>query len=152
MLAPPPAEPPVLRKAIIRTVITAVILVAGLILTLVGLNYSEKLARQKARAAGAAGARDAMVPAGFEVSAIALEKGQGSAGIFAVGTVVNTSSRPRSRVTVEFDLVDARGEKVEVARAYRPTLEAGAKWEIKVPVAEDTKAVSARLASIKEEP
>ena len=41
---------------------------------------------------------------------------------------------------MEFDLLDAGGQKVEVARAYRPVLEPGAKWEIKVPVAGDSEA------------
>ena len=70
--------------------------------------------------------------AGFEVSAISLEKGQGSDGLYAVGTVVNTSNRPRSGVTVELDLLDAGGQKVGIARAYRPVLAPGAKWEFKV--------------------
>ena len=90
--------------------------------------------------------------AGLEVSAISLEKGQGGNGVYAIGTVVNTSDRRRSRVTVEFDLLDAGGQNVGIARAYRPVLEPGAKWQLKLPVAGDAKAVSARLASIKEGP
>jgi hypothetical protein len=151
MLASPAIEPAVSRKAIIWTVITAGILVAGLIVTLVGLKHFERLAaRQKDRAAGAAGTNDAPVPAGLEVSAITLEPGDGGNGLFAVGTVVNNSKRRHSQVTVEFDLLDAGGQQVEVARAFRPALEAGAKWQVKVPVASDSKAVSARLASIRE--
>jgi hypothetical protein len=53
---------------------------------------------------------------------------------------------------VEFDLLDAGGQKVEVARAFRPALEPGAKWQVKVPVASDAKAVSAKLAFIREGP
>src|ERR1035441_2809180 len=41
------------------------------------------------------------------------------------------------------------GQKVGVARGYGPGLEAGAKWQFKVPVGE-AKAGSSRLASIKE--
>jgi hypothetical protein len=51
---------------------------------------------------------------------------------------------------VELDLLDADGRKVEVARSYRPVLEPGAKWQVKVAVANDSKAVSAKLASIRE--
>ena len=153
MLAPPSAEPSVSRKAIIWTAITAGILVAGLIVTLVGLKHFEKLAAsQKDRAAGAVGTNDAAVPAGFEVSAITLEKGEGGNGLFVVGTVTNNSKRRRSQVTVEFDLLDAGGQKVEVARAFRPALEPGAKWQVKVAVAGDSKAVAAKLASIREGP
>ena len=153
MLASPSAEPSVSRKAIIWTVITAGILVAGLIVTLVGLKHFEKLAAsQRGRTAGAAGTNDAAVPAGFEVSAITLEKGDGGNGLFAVGTVTNNSNRRRSQVTVEFDLLDAGGEKVEVARAFRPALEPGAKWQVKVAAASDSKAVSAKLAAIREGP
>ena len=56
MLASPPEEPSVPRKVIIWTVVTAGILVVGLIVTVVGLKHFEKLAaRQKDRAAAAAG-------------------------------------------------------------------------------------------------
>ena len=151
LLAAPPEEPAVPRKVIVWTVVTVVILVLGLIATVVGLKHFEKLAaRQKDRAAAGAGAKDAAAGAGLEVSAISLDKGQGSDGVYAIGTVVNTSSRPRSGVTVELDLVDAGGQKVGIVRAYRPVLAPGAKWELKLPAAGDTKAVSARLASIKE--
>jgi len=151
MLESPPEEPLVPRKAIIWTAITAGILVAGLIVTMVGLRHFEKLAaRQRDRTAGAVGAKDAAVPAGFEVSAIALEQGAGGNGLCAVGTVVNNSNRRRSQVTVELDLLDAGGHTSQVVRAYRPVLEPGAKWEIKLPVAGDAKPVSARLASVRE--
>jgi len=66
--------------------------------------------------------------------------------------VVNTSNRRRSQVTVEFDLLDAGGRKVGVARDYRPVLEPGAKWQLKVPLGGARAAVSAKVASIKEGP
>jgi hypothetical protein len=151
MLASPLAEPAVPRKAIIWTVVTAGILVVGLIVTLVGLKHFERLAaRQRDRAVGAAGAKDTAVPAGFEVSAITLEKGDGGNGMYAVGTVVNKSNRRRSQVTVELDLLDAGGQTLQVVRAYKPLLEPGAKWEIKLPVEGDPKPVTAKLASIRE--
>ena len=150
-LAPVPDEPLVPRKAIILTVVASVILVLGLIVTLVGLKHFEKLtARQNDRAVPAAGAKATTTVAGFDVLALSLEKGQGANGTYAVGTVVNTSGRPRSRVTLEIDLLDAGGRKVGVVRASRPVFEPGAKWEIKLPVATESKAVSAKVASIKE--
>jgi hypothetical protein len=151
MLAAPPTEPAVPRKVIVWTVVTAVILVVGLIVTVVGLKHFEKLAaQQRDRAEAVPTTKDGAAPAGFEVSGIALEKGEGGNGLYAVGTVVNASGRRRSQVTVEFELLDAGGQKVEVARAFRPVLEPGAKWQVKVLVASDSKAVSAKLASIRE--
>jgi hypothetical protein len=150
-LADPPQEPALPRKAIAITAGAVVILVAALIVTVVGLKYFEKLAaNQKDRAAAPAVAKDAATSAGFEVSAFALEKGQGGNEIYAVGTVVNTAKRPRSQVTLQINLLDAGGQTLQVARAYRPALAPGAKWEIKLPVAGDSKAVSAKVASIKE--
>ena len=49
MLAAPPDEPAVPRKVIVWTVVTAVILVLGLIVTVVGLRHFEKLAAQPKR-------------------------------------------------------------------------------------------------------
>jgi hypothetical protein len=149
-LAAPPEEPVLPRKVIVVTAVAAVILVAALIVTVGGLKHFEKLAaNQRDRAAAPAGTKDTAMAAGFEVSAFALEKGQGGNEIYAVGTVMNTSSRSRSQVTLELDLLDAGGQTLQVARAYRPTLEPGAKWEIKLPVTGDSKAVSTRVASIK---
>ena len=151
MLAVPTEEEPGSRKMLVVMVVAIGILVLTLIATVVGLKHFEKLAaRQKDRAALAVGANESAAASGIEVSAVSLEKGQAGNEVYAVGTVVNTSNRPRSRVTVEFDLLDARGHTLQVIRAYRPVLELGAKWELKVPVAADSKAVSARLASIKE--
>ncbi len=150
-LPDPPEEPAVPRKVILCTAVTVALLVLGLAAAIFELRHLEKLvALQKERAAAAPGAKGASAATGLEVSAISLEKGQGSSGTCAVGTVVNTSGRPCSHVTVEFDLLDAAGQKVEVAREYRPVLEPGAKWQIKVPVAADSKAVSVKVASIKE--
>jgi hypothetical protein len=150
MLAAPPQEPAVPRKVIVWAAITIVILAVGLVVTVVGLKHFEKLAaRQRDRTAAAAGARDAATSAGLEVSGISLAKGQGGNGVCVVGTVANTSPRQHSGVSVSFDLFDAGGQKVGIVSGYRPTLGPRAKWEIKVPVASDSKAVSARLASIK---
>ena len=150
-LAVPPEEPAVPRRIIIWTVVAIVILVLALIVTVVGLNHYAKLAeRQRERAMAAAGAKDAAVPAGFEVSAISLAKGQDGNGVNAVGTVVNTSNRQRLRVSLELDLLDGGGKEVGIAKAYRPVLEPGAKWQVKVSVAGALEAVSAKVASIKE--
>jgi hypothetical protein len=150
-LAVPPEEPALPRKVIIWTVVAAVVLALSVIVLVAGLKHYEKLAaRQKDRAAPVPGAMDAATAAGFEVTAFTLEKGSDAGGMNAVGTVVNISSRPRSRVTLELDLLDAGGRKVGIVRGYRPALEPKAKWQIKLPVEGAFGAVSARLASIKE--
>ncbi|MGO8927753.1 MAG: FxLYD domain-containing protein [Limisphaerales bacterium] len=149
-LAVPPEEPAVPHKVIIWTAITVVILVLGLIVTVVGLKHFERLAaRQKDRAAISAEATDSAAAAGFKVSAFSLEKGKDGNGVYAVGTVVNSSNHRRSQVNVELDLLDAGGRIVEIARSFRPALEAGAKWEIKLSVAGDSNVHSVRVASIK---
>jgi hypothetical protein len=133
------------------TVIAVVILALGVIVPVAGLKHFEQLvARQKDRAAAAPGTNEAATAAGFEVSAFSLEKGPDSSGMSAVGTVVNTSNRARSRVTLELDLLDAGGRKVGIVRGYRPLLEPGAKWQVKLSVEGAAGGVSARVASIKE--
>jgi hypothetical protein len=152
-LSSPPEEPPVLRRAILWTVVAVAILALGVIALLVGLRHFEKklaaLQKGQPTVAASASATAAAAAAGFEVSAISLEKGQVAAETYAVGTVVNKSNRQRPGVTLELDLLDAGGQQVGIARSYRPALAPGAKWEFKMPLG-DAKAASARLASIKE--
>ena len=144
-------EPAVPRKLIIWTIVAVVILALGVIVPVAGLKHFEKLAaRQKDRPPAAPGAKDAATAAGFEVSAFSREQGPGNTEVYMVGTVVNTSNRARSRVTLELDLLDAGGNKVGIARGYRPALDPGAKWQVQVPCQGASKAVSARLASITE--
>jgi hypothetical protein len=153
LLAAPPEEPAVPRKVIIWTVVAIVILAAGVIVPVAGLKHYARLVvrqRDQARAAASARATEAAALAGFEVSAISIERGQGNSGTYAVGTVLNNSNRQRSGVTVELDLLDAGGQKVGIAKGSRPALDPGAKWEFKVSVG-NAKAASARLAAIKEE-
>jgi hypothetical protein len=151
-LAAPPVEPAVPRKVIVWTVGTIVILALGVVVPLVGLKHLEKLAaRQRGQTTAGASAQttEAVALEGFEVSAISLVQGLRNSGNCAIGTVVNKANRQRLGVTVELDLLDAGGQKVGVARGYRPALEPGAKWDFKLPVG-DAKAASTRLAWIKE--
>jgi hypothetical protein len=139
-LALPPEEPALSRRIVVISVIAVVILVLSLIVTVVGLKHYTKLAvRQQHHAT-----------LGFDVSAFSIEKGQAGNEIYAVGTVANTSGRPRAHVTLELNLLDAEGKTLQVARAYRPTLEPGAKWDIRLPVTGDSQPVSAQVASLKE--
>jgi hypothetical protein len=150
-LAVPAEEPAVPRRIIVLTVVAIVVLVLALIVTVVGLKHYSKLAvHQRERAAAAAGTNGTAMAAGFEVSNFSLEKGQGSNGLYAVGTVENTANRPRTQVTLELNLIDAGGQEVGIAKAYRPLLGPRAKWQVKVPVAGAPGAASAKVASIKE--
>ena len=97
-----PEEPTVPRKVIVWTVVAVVVLVAAVIGPMVGLRHFEKLAAQHRQGAAA----------GFEVSAFSLEKGQGGKGSYAVGTVVNTTKRPRSQVTLGTRRARRRGTHV----------------------------------------
>src|ERR1039458_2959437 len=118
-LAAPPEEPAVPRKVIIWTVATVVVLALGVVVLVAGLRHFEKLAaRQQDRtpAVPSTHTAEASAGAGFEVSAISLEQGQGSSGTFAVGPVMNKSNRQHSDVSVELELLDAGGQKVGVAR------------------------------------
>jgi hypothetical protein len=149
-LASPPEGPPASRKAMVWTAVAVVLLLLGLIIPLAGLKHLEHLAaRQKGRVA-IVGTNGVVVPAGLQVSGIALQQTSSGSGAQVVGTVVNTSNRRRAGISVEFDLLDAKGKEVEVARVYRPVLEPGAKWEIRVAVAAGSGAVSARLAAVTE--
>ena len=151
-LAPVEEESPISRKRKIWVIIAIVILVVGVVGPLAGLKHFKKLAAGKrAQAAAAAGARaaGAAAQAGFGVSAIALENASGNAPLEAIGTVTNTAGRQRFGVKLEIDLLDALGRRVGSATAYMDRIETGAQWEFRAPVSE-RKAVSARLASIKE--
>jgi hypothetical protein len=153
MLAAPKQESGLPRKVIAYTAAAVVILVVGLGAALVVLKHFEKLAaQQRDRAAAAPGAEAAAAAAGLSVSGIAVEKGQGSNQVSVVATVINDSPALRGQVGLEFHVLDAGGKVVGVARAFRPALEAGAKWDVKVAVEGAQGAVSAKLASIREGP
>ena len=146
LLAPPPTEPIVPRKVIVWTVVTSVVLICGAIAVVLGLKHFEKLAaQQKPRSAPS----QAGVPAGLQISGISIQKESGDSESYVVGTIANTSVIRRRGLAVQIDLLDATGQKVGVARAYWPVLDASAKWEFKVATG-DPKAVSAKLASLKE--
>ena len=149
MLAAPREESTVPRRMVVLAVGAIVILVAGLVATVMGLKHFEKAAkRHMDRVARGEGALNAARAAGFQVSDISLERGDGTNAVHVVATVAETSNRRRSRVSVEFQLWGDRGQGVGVARAYRPMLEAGERWEIKVPAEGVVGATSACLLSI----
>src|SRR5258705_3797440 len=159
LLALPSEQPSLPRKRIALTVLTIVILALGLGAALVALNRAQNwIARQKPAPplpAGAAAtsqppADDPAAKAGFQVTAINLEKTAGSSLIYAVGTLTNPSERQRFGVKIEIDLFDAAGQKLGAAKDYQQVLEPKGKWQFKALVV-DSKAVSAKFASVKED-
>ncbi len=165
LLAAPPEEPSVPHKTIVWTLVAVLVLALGLAAALAALNRAQKWAtRQKQptpirdAAARSVDAEKAVVPqpmnplagAGFDVSAIALEKTPGSSLVYAIGTVNNLTDRQRFGVKVELDLLDDSGQKVGTATDYQQVLEPKGEWHFKALVV-DSKAATAKLASVKED-
>ena len=159
LLALPSGQPSLPRKRIILAVFTIVLLALGLGAALVALNQAQNwVARQKPPPPLSAAteptapptADDQAAKAGFQVTAINLEKTAGSSLIYAVGTLTNPSDRQRFGVKIEIDLFDAAGQKLGAAKDYQQVLEPKGKWQFKALVV-DSKAASAKVASVKED-
>ena len=86
----------------------------------------------------------------LKVGNITLEKAKGTSLIYAVGTLKNDSDHQRFGIKIELDLLDARSERVGVAKDYRSTLEPRQQWRFRALVL-DNRAVSAQVASIEED-
>ena len=159
LLTPPSEKSWVPRKKLVFALVTILLLILGLGAALMALKRAEDwVARQKpappvetARAkTETAPADDIATKAGFQVTAISLEKASDSSLIYAVGKVKNPSARQRFGVKVELDLLDQSGQKLGVATDYQQVLEPKGNWQFKALVM-DSKAVSVKLASIKED-
>jgi hypothetical protein len=86
----------------------------------------------------------------LKVGPIALEKSRGSSLVYAVGVMRNESTHQRFGVNLELELTDARGNKAGTAKDYRAVLEPRQEWRFRALVL-DSKAVSAKVAAIREE-
>jgi hypothetical protein len=86
----------------------------------------------------------------FKPGPIRLEKAKGSSLIYAVGVLKNQSDYQRFGVSIELELIDARGQKVGGAKDYRAVLEPRQEWRFRALVLE-SRTVSARVAMIREE-
>ncbi len=160
-LATPPEESSEPRKAIVWTVVAVLILGLGLAGAMAALKRAQRLAtaRQKERVVAMAPATNASPQSStgeaasqkeFQISAISFEKTPGTSLVHAVGTVNNLAARQRFGVKVELDLFDTAGHKIGIATDYQQVIEPRAQWRFNAPVI-DSKAVSAALASIKED-
>ncbi len=137
------------------------ILGLGLAGAMAALNRAQRLAaaRQKERAMAMSAATNSGTQSDssagvsqkeFQISAISFEKTPGTSLVHAVGTVNNLASRQRFGVKLELDLLDSAGHKIGIARDYQQVMEPRSQWRFNAPVI-DSKAVSAALASIKED-
>jgi hypothetical protein len=166
MLPRPPEEPTFSRKALILAASAIIIMVAALVITMLGLRHYQKLLNQRKASVAVPAAQPpaptnspiatpppeaGTVESDFRVSPIALEKQTGSSLVYAVGTVKNLLDKQRFGVKLELELDDAAGQKIGLARDYQQILEPGGEWKFKALVVE-SKASSARLASIHEQP
>jgi DNA-directed RNA polymerase subunit RPC12/RpoP len=70
---------------------------------------------------------------GLKSGAVTLEKSGGRL-IYAVGTILNGSSRQRFGVTVELDLFDSENKKVGTASDYVAVIEPGQEWKFQALV------------------
>jgi hypothetical protein len=162
LLATPADDSSAPRKMLWWTIAAIVILVLGLGASLVALKQAQAWAARRRQAAGVA-ATTSTNPAsenvateqneqnGFKVSTITLEKAPGTSLVYAVGTVRDVLGKQRFGVRLELDLFDATNQKLGTAKDYQQVLEPGAEWRFKALVVQ-TKATSARLATVSEQP
>lgn len=157
MLAlPPETASPWRTKALVLGVVLLVIVVGGVGGTMLALKRARRMAAQQQEAAvkttlpPPSKPGDPFAAAGFRVSPVTLEKGEGSSIVYAVGMIGNTTGRQRFGVRVELELLDAGSNKVGNASDYRATLDPNADWRFRALVV-DRKATSARVVTIKED-
>jgi hypothetical protein len=84
------------------------------------------------------------------IGTITLEKAKNSSVVYALGQIKNESDAQRFGLKVELDLLDGSGSKIGIATDYLAILEPRKDWHFRALVLE-TRAVTARLASIKED-
>jgi hypothetical protein len=89
-------------------------------------------------------------PDDLKVGAIELEKTKGSSLVYAVGTVKNDSDFQRFGVRIELNLMDKKGDRIGTAKDYIGILEPRHDWQFRALIP-DSKAVAAKVASLKEE-
>jgi hypothetical protein len=164
LLAAPPVESAVPRKAIVWTLVAVLILGLGVIGSLAALKRAQKwaaLQKQAAPSQASGGATnshsgtnvetlDPAAQAGFRASEARLQQTPGSSLVYAVGTITNRAARQRFGMKVELDLFDAAGQKVGSAKDYQGVLEPKGEWHFKALVVE-SKAASAKIASVRED-
>lgn len=156
LLAAPPQAPTVPVKTMVYTGLAVLILVGGLIGAMIAVNRLQRTAQQRKSAAvpdrtTVPATTDTFAAAGFRISTITLESTLGSSAVYAVGSIRNTTARPRRDLKVELELLDAAGRRVGTTTGRHLALEPNAEWQFKMLV-EFPQAASARIISIKDAP
>jgi len=111
---------------------------------------AETPASNAAPASPAPAARNAKSIDDLKAGPITLEKTKGSSLVHAVGILRNDSDHQRFGVTIELEMSDAGGNPAGKARDYKDVLEPRQSWRFRALVL-DSKAVSAKVATIREE-
>jgi ribosomal protein S27E len=87
----------------------------------------------------------------LKIGSVELEQPKGSGLRYAVGTLKNDSDHARYGINIELSLFDQRGQQLpRKASDYLQTLEPRKEWRFRALVLE-SKAVSAKVASVREE-
>lgn len=154
LAAPPEEENPLRTKAIVFATLAAVILIGGLVGAQIALKRAKRLVGEKqgvAKPTASAPAKpvDPFAADSFRVSAVTLEKADGSSLVYARGSIINTTNRQRFGVKVELDLLDPNGAKVASTSDYQGVMEPNAEWKFRA-LAVDPKSVAAKVTSVKE--
>lgn len=140
-------------KAIVFTVILLVILLGGIGGAVLALQRAQRMSARlqasRAREVSPASSpsSDSFAAAGFRVSPVKVEQGQGNATAYAVGSIGNLANRQRHGVRVELDLFDANGGKVGKAQDSRPTLDPNEEWQFRAMITVP-RTVSAKITAI----
>lgn len=161
MLTTPKHEPIVRTRTWVYLALTILIAVGGVAALMIKLKHEQRVIAQKKETQTAGISATSTNPApptptrlaakiGFRVSDIKLEKTTDSTLVYVVGTVKNTSGKKKFGVKVELDLFDGSGKQTGTTSDYQGVIEPKAEWRFKAIVV-DSKAVSAKLASIKED-
>lgn len=87
----------------------------------------------------------------LKLGAITLEKARSGSLVYAVGVLKNDSDQQRFGVKVEIELTDAKGQRAGKTTDYTQVIEPRKEWRFRALVLE-ARAVSARLASVSEDP
>lgn len=98
----------------------------------------------------AAASKPAKALSDLKVGEFKLEKTKGSSLVYVTGTLKNDSDYQRFGVKIQFDLFNRNQTNVGTAQDYIGILEPRHDWQFRALVT-DPKAVSAQVASIKEE-
>jgi hypothetical protein len=90
-------------------------------------------------------------PDDLKAGAVQLEKTKGSSLVYAVGAVTNDSEHQRFGVRIELDLFNSAGKKLSgSAKDYKDVIEPHRDWQFHALIP-DSKAVSAKVSSVKED-